>query len=76
MRIFVTGTSGYIGGSVAAALAAAGHEVSGLVRSARSAEQVAAFGITPVHGTLDDAGILRAAAARADAVHQFGKCRP
>ncbi len=68
MRIFVTGTSGYIGGSVAAALAAAGHEVSGLVRSAASAEQVRAFGITPVHGTLDDADILRAAAARADAV--------
>ena len=68
MRIFCTGTSGYIGGSVAVALAAAGHEVSGLVRSERSAEQVAAFGITPVHGTLDDAGVLRAAAVRADAV--------
>ncbi len=68
MRIFVTGTSGYIGGSVAAALAAAGHEVSGLVRSEASAEQVAGLGITPVHGTLDDAEILRAAAVRADAV--------
>ncbi|MEA2889448.1 MAG: hypothetical protein QOI05_241 [Bradyrhizobium sp.] len=68
MRIFVTGTSGYIGGSVAAALAAAGYEVSGLVRSEASAEQVAAFGITPVHGTLDDAEVLQAAAVRADAV--------
>jgi nucleoside-diphosphate-sugar epimerase len=68
MRIFVTGTSGYIGGSVAAALAAAGHEVSGLVRSEPSAEQVRALGVTPVHGTLDDADVLRAAAARADAV--------
>ncbi len=68
MRIFVTGTSGYIGGSVAVALAAAGHEVSGLVRSQASAEQVAALGIAPVHGTLDDAETLRAAAAGADAV--------
>jgi nucleoside-diphosphate-sugar epimerase len=68
MRIFCTGTSGYIGGSVAAALAAAGHEVSGLVRSERSAELVRALGITPVDGTLDDAGVLRAAAMRADAV--------
>jgi nucleoside-diphosphate-sugar epimerase len=68
MRIFVPGASGYIGGSVAAALAAAGHEVSGLVRSERSAGQVAALGITPVLGTLDDAGVLRAAAVRADAV--------
>jgi nucleoside-diphosphate-sugar epimerase len=68
MRIFCTGTSGYIGGSVAAALAAAGHEVSGLVRSERSAELVQTFGITPVHGTLDDVDILAAAAVRADAV--------
>jgi nucleoside-diphosphate-sugar epimerase len=68
MRIFCTGTSGYIGGSIAAALAAAGHEVSGLVRSQRSAEQVRALSITPVHGTLDDGDVLRAAALRADAV--------
>jgi nucleoside-diphosphate-sugar epimerase len=68
MRIFITGTSGYIGGSIAVALAAAGHEVSGLVRSERSAELVRALSITPVHGTLDDGEVLRAAAMRADAV--------
>lgn len=66
MRIFSTGVSGYIGGSIAAALASAGYEVSGLVRSERSAEQVRALGITPVHGTLDDADVLGAAAVRAD----------
>jgi nucleoside-diphosphate-sugar epimerase len=68
MRIFCTGTSGYIGGSIAGALAAAGHEVSGLVRSEASAELVRALGVTPVHGTLDDVDVLRAAALRADAV--------
>ena len=34
MKIFCTGASGYIGGSVAAHLARAGHQVIGLVRSA------------------------------------------
>lgn len=68
MRIFCTGASGYIGGSVAAALVAAGHDVSGLVRSERSAEQVRALGVAPVLGSLDDLEILRHAAGRADVV--------
>jgi len=68
MRIFCTGASGYIGGSIALALAAAGHEVSGLVRSDRNADRVRTLGITPVYGTLDDVDVLGAAAARADAV--------
>ncbi len=68
MRIFCTGASGYIGGSIAVALAAAGHEVSGLVRTERSAEQVQAMGIAPVHGSLDDVDVLGTAAARADVI--------
>jgi nucleoside-diphosphate-sugar epimerase len=68
VRIFCTGASGYIGGSIAIALAAAGHEVSGLVRSDRNADRVRALGINPVQGTLDDVDLLGAAAARADAV--------
>lgn len=68
MKIFCTGASGYIGGSVAARLAEAGHEVSGLVRSADKAEAVRAFGIEPVLGTLDDAQILARAARAADVV--------
>ena len=51
MRVFVTGASGYIGGSVAAALLAAGHKVVGLVRSAQKAEQVRAFGATLADAT-------------------------
>ena len=66
MRIFVTGASGYIGGSVAAALAADGHAVRGLVRS--DAKAVAAHGIAPVIGTLDDTDLLQTEAQGADAV--------
>lgn len=68
MRIFCTGASGYIGGSLAVALAAAGHEVSGLVRSEEKAERVRSLGIAPVLGTLDDLDIVQAAASRADAI--------
>jgi nucleoside-diphosphate-sugar epimerase len=68
MRIFCTGTSGYIGGSVAATLVAAGHSVSGLVRSTKSAEQVRSIGIEPIHGALDDLDCLKAAAKAADVI--------
>lgn len=68
MKVFCTGASGYIGGSIAAALVADGHQVRGLVRSAEGAEKVRARGIAPVTGTLDDAAILAAEARAADAV--------
>ncbi|MGE3918754.1 MAG: NAD-dependent epimerase/dehydratase family protein [Hyphomicrobiaceae bacterium] len=60
--------SGYIGGSVSAAMVAAGHNVSGLVRSQEAAAQVQTLGVEPVHGTLDDIDTLRRAAKQADAV--------
>jgi nucleoside-diphosphate-sugar epimerase len=68
VRIFCTGASGYIGGSIAVALAAAGHEVSGLVRSEENAARLRSLGIAPVLGTLDDADILQAAAMHAEAI--------
>src|SRR3954465_14789196 len=68
MKIFCTGASGYIGGSVAAHLAASGHQVTGLVRSAEKAGAVRGHGIEPVLGTLDDAEILTQAARAADIV--------
>ena len=67
MKVFVTGPGGYIGGSVAARLAEAGHEVRGLVRSPETADAVRRFGIEPVRGSLDDGGLLAAEADRADA---------
>lgn len=68
MKIFLTGASGYIGGTVASALVSAGHKVTGLVRSQARADSVRALGIEPVLGTLDDAGILTSAAAEAEVV--------
>jgi nucleoside-diphosphate-sugar epimerase len=68
MKVFVTGASGYIGGSVAAGLLKAGHSVRGLVRSEQKAAQVRALGIEPVLGTLGDAALLAQAARQADAV--------
>jgi nucleoside-diphosphate-sugar epimerase len=68
MKIFCTGASGYIGGSVAAALVAAGHQVTGLVRSQEKADAVRARGIQPVLGTLDDGDVLAHAARAADVV--------
>jgi len=66
MKVFITGASGYIGGSVSAALMAAGHQVSGLARSDNVAAALAKLGVTPVHGTLDDAEVLARAAYDAD----------
>ncbi|HET7806442.1 MAG TPA: NAD-dependent epimerase/dehydratase family protein [Pseudolabrys sp.] len=67
MKIFITGASGYIGGSIAAALLSAGHQVSGLARSDNVAAALAKLGVTPVNGTLDDAEVLARAAHDADA---------
>jgi nucleoside-diphosphate-sugar epimerase len=66
MKVFITGPSGYIGGSIAAALVTAGHHVSGLARSDDTAAGLANRGVNPVHGTLDDVEILAKAARNAD----------
>lgn len=68
MRIFVTGASGFIGGSFAAEAVRRGHEVRGLVRSPQKARACAAFGIAPVHGDLADHDLLASEASAADAV--------
>jgi nucleoside-diphosphate-sugar epimerase len=68
MQIFITGGSGYIGGAVARRLLAAGHQVSGLVRSEEAARKVEQDGIMPVSATLEDADLLRVAARGADVV--------
>lgn len=68
MKVFVTGATGYIGGSIAKRLTASGHEVVGLARDESSAERLSDRNIEPVVGTLANAEVLRRAARRADAV--------
>ncbi|GAB4045551.1 NmrA family NAD(P)-binding protein [Spirosoma litoris] len=58
MALFITGTTGYIGGTIAARLVAAGRDVRGLVRDEAKAKQLATLGITPVLGNLDDTDLL------------------
>ena len=68
MKVFVTGATGYIGGSIVERLEATGHQVSGLVRSEGKIPLLKGRGIDPVVGTLDDPEILTKAAQAADAV--------
>lgn len=68
MNIFMTGATGYIGGTVARRLLDDGHRLRGLVRDAGKGRALASFGVEPVIGGLDDAAILAAEARRADAV--------
>ncbi len=66
--VFLTGASGFIGGSLAIKLVANGCLVRGLVRNVDKAAQLTALGIEPVVGDLDDLALLEREAINADAV--------
>jgi nucleoside-diphosphate-sugar epimerase len=68
MHVFVTGASGFIGSAVVAELQRAGHRVTGLARSAASADQLTALGADVRLATLADLDTLHTAAAAADGV--------
>lgn len=68
MKIFLTGATGYIGGSVAERLLREGHVITGLVRSESGAKEIRARGMGAALGSLDDSGVIAKASREADAV--------
>jgi nucleoside-diphosphate-sugar epimerase len=72
MRIFVTGGTGYIGSAVVRALVAAGHHVTGLVRTAGRAGQLELLGAQPVLGTLQTLALQADVLAAQDASVHLG----
>lgn len=77
-EIFITGGSGYIGGTVLHLMVSRGDlerfGVSALVRKRSDAETMHRMGIRPVLGSLDDLETLRREAARADVVINNANC--
>ena len=68
MRIFVTGSTGFIGSALVPKLIEAGHSVLGLTRSETGAEALRAVGAEVQYGNLEDLDSLRKPAAKADGV--------
>jgi nucleoside-diphosphate-sugar epimerase len=68
MRLFVTGANGWVGSALVSELVAAGHKVTGLVRSEQKAQSLRAAGGEPVLGSLGDLETLKRAASGADGV--------
>jgi nucleoside-diphosphate-sugar epimerase len=71
MKVFVAGATGFIGGATCRALAAAGHEVTGLARSREKALSLEEMGARVILGDLDDPAGFRRAAGTPEVVMHF-----
>ncbi|MCF5775393.1 NAD-dependent epimerase/dehydratase family protein, partial [Pseudomonas syringae] len=68
MRVFLTGSTGFIGAQVARELIHAGHQVLGLTRSEAGARALMAIGVEPHRGNIEDLPSLQSGAEQCDAV--------
>lgn len=59
MKYFLTGATGFIGGTVARMLAAEGHQVIALVRTPSKAQELADLGVEVVKGDITDKESMR-----------------
>ena len=79
MRVFLTGSTGFIGQAVLAELVGAGYDVVGLCRSEQTASALSKAGGVPYLGDLTNANVLEAGARSCDGVihlafmHDFQK---
>lgn len=68
MRIFLTGSTGFIGSALTHELISAGHEVAGLTRSEAGGKWLTGVGAKAIKGDIEDHNILRNAAAECDGI--------